>query len=61
MTSTVSLLSVTEIAANYGRSVAAVHVMAHRKHWRRVKWQGRVYYDLTDVDAAFGKAAVSMT
>lgn len=55
MTTTVGLVSVTEIAASYGRTVAAVHVMAHRKHWRRVKWQGRVYYHLADVDAAFGK------
>lgn len=55
MTTAVRLLTVAEIAANYGVRPSHVHVLAHRKKWRRVKWQGRVYYDLADVDAVLGQ------
>lgn len=51
----VSLISVAEIARNYGKSPGHVHLLAHRLGWRRIKWQGRVYYDLADVDKALGK------
>lgn len=55
MTVAVRLLSAEEVAAVYGRSVAAIHVLAHRKKWRRIKYGGRVYYDLADVDKALGR------
>jgi hypothetical protein len=55
MTTAVHLLSASEVAANYGISVGYVHLLAHRKKWQRVKWQGRVYYHLDQVDAALGK------
>jgi hypothetical protein len=50
----VRLLTPQEIAKNYGRNLSAVYVLAHRKKWRRIKWQGRVYYDLAEVDAELG-------
>lgn len=55
MTVAVHLLSVAEIAATYHVRVGYVHLLAHRNKWRRVKWQGRVYYDLDDVDKALGR------
>lgn len=55
MTTTVRLLSAEEVAAVYGRSLAAIHVMAHRKKWRRIKHGGRVYYNLDDVDKTLGR------
>lgn len=54
MTLAVRLLNVAEIAAVYGISKGNVHVLAHRKKWRRIKHDGRVYYDLADVDKALG-------
>lgn len=55
MTATVRLVNVVEVARNYGKSVGNVHLLAHRHKWRRIKWQGRVYYDLAEVDAVLGK------
>ena len=55
MTTAVRLLNVAEIAANYGVSAGYVHLLAHRKKWRRIKYGGRVYYDLADVDKALGR------
>jgi hypothetical protein len=55
VTTAVRLLSVSEVAACYGISKGHVHLLAHRKQWQRVKWQGRVYYHLDQVDAALGK------
>lgn len=54
MIATVRLLSPQEIAKSYGVPLGSVYVTAHRKGWRRIKWQGRVYYDLAEVDAVFG-------
>lgn len=52
---TVPLMSVTEIAKSYGKKPGHIHLLAHRFGWRRIKWQGHVYYDLDDVDKALGK------
>lgn len=54
MITAVRLLTPQEIAKNYGVPLAGVYVIAHRKKWRRVKWQGRVYYDLAEVDQVLG-------
>lgn len=54
MTIAVRLLTPQEIAKTYGQNLNSVYVLAHRKKWRRIKWQGRVYYDLAEVDAALG-------
>jgi hypothetical protein len=54
VTNAVRLLTPREIAKTYGQSLSAVYVLAHRKKWRRIKWQGRVYYDLAEVDATLG-------
>lgn len=55
MTTAVRLLSAKEVAVAYGKEVAHIHVIAHRKRWRRIKHEGQVYYDLADVDAALGR------
>lgn len=54
MSDAVRLLSVAEIAHNYGVKPGHVHVLAHRKKWRRIKLDGLVYYDLVQVDDALG-------
>lgn len=58
---TTNLVTVTEIAHNYRVPVARIYVIAHRKKWQRVKWQGRVYYHLDEVDAVLGKDATVHT
>ena len=55
MSPPVQLLTPQEIAKNYGVPVGGVYVIAHRKKWRRIKWQGRVYYDLAEVDKTLGR------
>ena len=52
----VQLLSASEVAGAYHVSVGYVHLLAHRKKWRRIKYGGRVYYDLADVDRTLGRA-----
>ncbi len=55
MTAPVGLLSVAEIVRAYGVDRARLYLLAHRKGWKRVKWQGRVYYHLADVDRELGR------
>jgi hypothetical protein len=59
VTTAVALLTVAEIAQTYGVRPGHIHVLAHRKHWRRIKLHGRVYYDLADVDKALGQDSPS--
>lgn len=59
MTTAVRLLSVPEIARIYGRRPSHIHVLAHRHKWRRLKHDGRVYYDMADVDKVLGQDAPS--
>lgn len=54
MITAVRLITPQEIAKSYGVTLGSVYVTAHRKGWRRIKWQGRVYYDLAEVDAVLG-------
>lgn len=61
MTATIRLLTVPEIAKSYGQEPHRIYLLAHRKNWRRVKWQGRVYYHVEDVDKDLGTDAVSLT
>ena len=51
----IRLVTVPEIAHNYGVKPGYIHVLAHRKKWRRIKHGGRVYYDLADVDKVLGR------
>lgn len=55
MTTALRLLSASEVAANYGIKPGHVWVLAHRHNWRRIKHDGRVYYDLADVDKVLGR------
>lgn len=51
-------VAAADVARIYKRSVAAVYTLAHRHGWRRITWQGRVYYDQHEVDATLN-ASVS--
>lgn len=55
MTTAVRLLTVAEIARVYSKTPGHVHLLAHRKKWRRIKYGGRVYYNLDDVDKTLGR------
>jgi len=56
VTPTVRLLSAREVVGAYHVDLARVYLLAHRKKWRRIKYGGRVYYDLADVDRTLGRA-----
>lgn len=55
MTTTVRLATAADVARNYRVPIARIYLLAHRKGWRRLKWEGRVYYDLADVDKVLGR------
>lgn len=55
MTTTIPYLTVAEIAHNYRQPAHRIHLLAHRRGWRRLKWQGRVYYHAADVDKELGR------
>jgi hypothetical protein len=50
------LLTVAEVARMYQVKATYVYWLASTRKWRRIKWEGRVYYDLDEVDAALGKS-----
>lgn len=55
MTTTATrLVTADQIAWQYRVDHARIYLLAHRKKWARIKWQGRVYYRLADVDKALG-------
>jgi hypothetical protein len=51
----VRLLTVAEIARLYQVRPSYVYWLASMHKWRRLKHEGRVYYDLDDVDRALGR------
>ena len=55
MTTAVRLLSVAEIAANYRVQPSYVYRLAYLHHWRRIRLDGRVYYDIADADRHLGR------
>ena len=54
MTTAVRLATAHEIAHNYRRRLSYVYRLASLHGWRRIRHEGRVYYDLADVDRDLG-------
>ena len=52
----VQLLTVAEVARMYQVKVSYVYWLASTRKWRRIKHEGRVYYDHADVDQVLGKS-----
>ena len=46
-----------EIVAAYPITRSNLYVLAHRRKWRRIRYDGRVYYRLADVDQELGVPA----
>jgi hypothetical protein len=44
-------ITATDAASTYGTTPAAVHRLACHHKWNRTRINGRVYYDLAQVDA----------
>jgi hypothetical protein len=51
------ILSAPEVAAIFGKTVANVYVIANRNQWRRLRHDGRIYYNAREVAATFGDDA----
>jgi hypothetical protein len=55
MITALRLTTAADVARNYRLALGTVYVLAHRHHWRRLRHDGRVYYDLADVDKVLGR------
>jgi hypothetical protein len=55
MTLAVRILSAREVAGAYKVSVGYVYNLASQLKWRRIKYDGRVYYSADEVDKALGR------
>lgn len=55
MITAVRLATVGEVAKLYRCRPGYVYRLAYLHRWRRIRHDGRVYYDLDDVDAALGR------
>jgi hypothetical protein len=49
------VITAEDVARNYRRTVDHIYVIARRRQWRRIRWQGRVHYYLDDVDRTLGR------
>jgi hypothetical protein len=54
VTTDVQPITVAEIVKVYGVTKGNLYVIAHRRKWHRIRHDGRVYYDRTEVDQALG-------
>jgi hypothetical protein len=52
---TIALITPADAARDYRRQLGHIYVLASRHGWHRIRWQGRVYYDLNEVDAVLGR------
>jgi hypothetical protein len=55
------IVSVEEILTTYPVTRGKLYVLAHRRKWHRIKWDGRVYYRLAEVDLELGEDATLRT
>ena len=49
------MVTVAEVVRLYRVKASYVYWLASTQRWRRLRHEGRVYYDLADVDRALGK------
>jgi hypothetical protein len=57
LAASMQILSAPEVAAIFGKTVANVYVIANRNQWRRLRHDGRIYYNAREVAATFGDDA----
>jgi hypothetical protein len=51
----IRLATPQEAAQDYDTTIGYVYKLARRDQWRRIRHEGRVYYDLNDIDRTLGK------
>jgi hypothetical protein len=54
---TAALMTPAEIAKAYRYELSYVYRLASMHDWRRLRYQGRVYYDVLDVATALQRPA----
>jgi hypothetical protein len=50
-----ALITPADAARDYQRRLSYIYKLATIHGWKRLRYGGRVYYDLTDVDAVLGR------